>query len=152
MLTPHRRGTDRGTGQGVPGWYAFVGLLLSHFASFLIALQQPSSPITLNEGFPDWLGKVTLPLSVRRTVTIRCQSLQVEHVVVAIQPACLVERGILRSEDPAQAKDNQSSGNSGGAPGIPALRRFHSLWPTPPASEALGNAGELDGNSGNVKS
>lgn len=65
-----------------------------------------------------------------------------EHVVVAVEPARLVDGDVLRSKDPASTQDTESARNSAGHARFRALRRLHPFGPTQPASEALGGTGK----------
>ena len=67
--------------------------------------------------------------------------------MVAVKPACVAERGILRSENSAATQHHKSWENSGDPQSLEALRRIYPLGaPTPAASTALGGAGETGGN------
>ncbi len=62
-------------------------------------------------------------------------------MVVAVQFAQLVEREVLRSDDPAATDDNQGSGDCGHSQSVAALCPAHPLGSTSPSSTALAGAG-----------
>ena len=64
-------------------------------------------------------------------------------MVVAIEPACVVEQRVLRSEDPTATQNGEGPRNSAGSASLPPLRRTHPLGPTPTASETLGGIGTI---------
>ena len=68
-----------------------------------------------------------------------------EHVVVALKPACVVERRILPSQDPTSTQNTESPRDSAGHASLQGLRCVHPLWPTPAASEALAGVGAIGG-------
>lgn len=65
----------------------------------------------------------------------------------AIEPARVVEQGILRSQDPTSTQNVGDHRNSAGYASLPALRRARPFGPKPPPPEALAEAGTVSWNS-----